>query len=82
MDGGGEKGTYFIECNKDHLATAKNSSMERQKNNTEWLACGFNGFRQLNFENKRKLLQFEGHWIYVNYFFFLIIKKIPFIFRN
>ena len=55
MEEGGEK----CKCNKDHLATV-NDTKPIVENNRQWLVCGFNGFGQFKFENKRKLQQFEG----------------------
>ncbi|XP_065371212.1 E3 ISG15--protein ligase Herc6 [Calliphora vicina] len=66
MEEGGEiRPFYYNECNKDHLATAK-GSLETRENNKQWLVCGFNGFGQFEFENKRKLTNFEEFQLPLN----------------
>lgn len=56
MEVGGEK----CKSNKDHLATVNHTMKTVVENNRQWLVCGFNGFGQFKFENKRILRKFEG----------------------
>lgn len=73
-EGGVETGPYYKACNQDHLATVKCTSDSREEKNVkQWLVCGYNGFGQFKFENRRKLLQFEGNWI------FLTLRKLSVI---
>lgn len=70
-EGGVEIGPYYKACNQDHLATVTCTSDSREEKCVKQsLVCGFNGFGQFNFQNKRKLLQFEGNWTY-----FVKLKK-------